>query len=227
MQRTGAVIFDFDGVIVDSENLQYRAYSTVLAEFGVAVTLPEYGREWIAAGRGPEYAVAKYRLDISAEELRARKNPIYQELLRREPQLMPGVPGVLAALAACYPLALATNSTLADAGFVLDHFGLRGHFTALITREAYAESKPAPDAFLTAAAALDRAPERCVAVEDAYKGVLAAHRAGCPCVAVPHELTQDNDFRLAAMVLDSLEELTPDLIEMLLGGATSAAQARS
>lgn len=226
MRRAAAVIFDFDGVIVDSENLQYRAYSAILAELGIEVTREEYGREWIAAGLGPEYAVAKYGLTVAAQELRARKGPVYHELLRHEAQLMPGVASVLAALAHIYPLALATNSGLADTAFVLDHFALREHFKAVITRENYSERKPAPDAFLTAAAALDRSPAQCVVVEDAHKGVVAAYRAGCPCVAVPHEFTRDNDFRLAAAVVESLEDLTPALIDSLVGGPVAAAQAR-
>jgi len=227
MRRPAAVILDFDGVIVDSENLQSRAYSSVLAGFGVTVSRAEYGREWIASGRGPEYAVATYGLDITPQELRARKNPVYHELLRSEPNLMPAVPEVLAALAEHYPLALATNSGRGDTGFVLEHFRLREFFTAVVTRESYAESKPAPDAFLTAASALERAPGKCVVVEDAYKGVLAAYRAGCPCVAVPHAFTHDNDFRLASVVLESLAELTPELIEDLVGGAPTAARLRS
>jgi HAD superfamily hydrolase (TIGR01509 family) len=178
------VIFDFDGVIADSEPLQYAAYSRVLQEFGVSVTREEYGREWIAAGRGPEYAVKQYALPLTADEVKRRKNPIYHELLRSSVTLMPGVPEALRRLSAEFPLALATNSFEVDACFVLDRFELRQYFTALVTRECYDEPKPAPDAFLAAAAALRRAPRHCVVIEDAEKGILSAARAGCPTIAV-------------------------------------------
>lgn len=221
---TPAVIFDLDGVIVDSEELQYRAYREVLAEYGVDVSRQEYGREWIANGNGPEYAVKAYRLAVDAETLRERKNPLYHQILRREARLMPGAADAVQRLASQFPLAVATNSGEADTGYVLDHFELRGHFAAVITRESYHAPKPAPDAFLAASTALGVAPGNCVVLEDAYKGVVAASRAGCPCVAVPHELTRDNDFRLATTVVGALEDVTVALIRSLV---TSDAQVRT
>lgn len=214
-QQQPGLIFDFDGVIVDSEKLQFRSYSQVLAEFGVSVTVAEYGREWIAAGLGPEYAVEKYDLPIGPDELRERKNPIYHQMLRAEAELIADVPETVAALSSRYPLAVATNSNRLDTGFVLDHFGLREYFSAVITREDYVERKPAPDAFLTAARALGREAGRCIVLEDAYKGVLAASRAGCPCVAIPNEFTRDNDFSLATAVIGSVSEITPELVTRL------------
>lgn len=212
------VIFDFDGVIADSEPLQYAAYSRVLQDFGVSVTREEYGREWIAAGRGPEYAVKQYDLPLTPADVKRRKNPIYHELLRAKVTLMPGVREVLQRLSRRFPIALATNSIEADARFVLDRFGLRGYFTALITRECYEEPKPAPDAFLAAAAALHREPRRCVVIEDAEKGILSAVRAGCPSIAVPNPFTQNNDFSRALKVVHSLDEVTVPVIEALASG---------
>lgn len=209
------VIFDFDGVIADSEPLQYAAYSRVLRDFGVSVTREEYGREWIAAGRGPEYAVRQYRLPLTPDEVKRRKNPIYHELLRAEVALMPGAREALQRLSPHFPLALATNSIEADACFVLDRFDLRRYFAALITRECYREPKPAPDAFLAAAGALGCDPRRCVVIEDAYKGIVSAARAGCATIAVPHSFTRNNDFSLADKVVASLDEVTVSLVETL------------
>lgn len=211
-----AVIFDFDGVIVDSEGLQYEAYLRVLAPFGVAVSREEYGREWIGAGRGPEYAVRTYRLPVSPDELRRLKEPVYHDLLRQAVRLMPGAVEVLERLGGTFRLGLATNSNRADTGFVLDHFGLRRRFAAVVTREDYDQPKPAPDAFVTAAARLDCPPARCVVIEDAAKGVIAAARAGCACIAVPHAFTAGNDFSGAAKILHSLDEVTVALVEQVV-----------
>ncbi len=216
MPSEKAVIFDLDGVLIDSEELHYAAYQRVLAQFGVNVGREEYARHWIAAGHGPEYAIAAYRLPVTADQLRDLKNPVYHELLRNHVQLMPGAVEALERLARAYPLALATNSNAVDVGFVVDRFGLRRFFRAIVTREQYARPKPDPDAFLAAAAAIGVPPHRCAVVEDAYKGVLAAHRAGMPCVVVPHAFTADNDFRLAARRLASLDELTAEVVEQLL-----------
>ncbi len=213
------VLFDFDGVVIDSENLYYRAYSEVLAEFGVSVTPEVYGREWIASGTGPEYAVRTFGLPVPPDEIRSRKNPIFHRLLRNEVELMPGAVAALERLKGRFPIALATNARQPDVTFVMEKFGLAGYFDDLITRDRYESSKPAPDAFATAAAALGLPPKRCVVIEDAWKGVKAAHVAGCRIVAIPHALTAQNDFSLADRVLDSIDELTPELIRSLVAGA--------
>ncbi len=216
MTRSVGVIFDFDGVIVDSEELQYRSYSEVLTGHGVSITRSEYEREWIAAGLGPEYVVAKYGISIAPDELRRMKEPIYRKMLRAEARLIPGAARLIERLAAEFSLAVATNSTAGDVEVVLDPFDLRRFFQEIVTREDYSGRKPAPDAFLTAAEKLGLSPSHCVVIEDATKGVLAAERAGCPCIAVPNAFTRNNDFTRASVVLDSLEDVKCDLIRHLV-----------
>lgn len=213
---SAGVIFDLDGVIVDSEPLQHRAYNLVLERFGVSVDQAEYGREWITAGRGPEYAVRTYALPLTPTELRRLKDPVYHGLLRSEAALMDGAREALERLSGAFPVALATNSSQADTRFILERFDLTRFFTAVITREQYHAPKPAPDAFVTAAARLQLAPQRCVVIEDAYKGVMAATDAGCVCIAFPHDYTNDNDFSRASAVIGSLDEATVELIERLI-----------
>lgn len=211
-----AIIFDLDGVLLDSEGLQYQAYVRVLSDLGVTITLEEYAQHWIAAGQGPEYAVRTYRLPVDAPGLRALKSPVYHEILRQRATLMPGALDALARLYARFPLAVATNSNRTDVALVMDRFGLRRFFARIITREDYVLPKPNPDAFLAAAAGLNAPPEACLVVEDAHKGIVAARRAGAVAVAVPNTYTRGNDFSLAAAVLGSLDELTVALAERLL-----------
>lgn len=216
MSVDAGVIFDFDGIIVDSEELQYRSYGKVLGELGVSVSREVYEREWIAAGLGPEYAVREFGLSIEPDEIRRRKEPVYRTLLGAEARLIPGAAEAIARLAAELPLAVATNSTAADVALVLDPFDLRRYFTAIVTREDYEGRKPAPDAFLVAAERLGLPPAQCVVLEDASKGVLAAESAGCPCIAIPHDFTRNNDFTRATIVVESLDEVTCDLIRQLV-----------
>jgi len=216
------VIFDLDGVLIDSEELQYRAYQQVLAEFGVSVTREVYGREWIAAGRGAEYAVATYALPVSPAELRARKQPVYHHILREEVELMPGVRPALERLAKSYRLAVATNSNRADVGYVVQRFQLHPFFHAVITREDYPGAKPEPDAFVTAAEALGLPPSQCVVIEDSHRGLLAAKRAGAPCIAVPNEFTASHDFTTAQARIGSLQELTVELVAEALRTAKAS-----
>jgi HAD superfamily hydrolase (TIGR01509 family) len=215
MAVRAGVLFDLDGVIIDSEGLQYRAYQQVLAPFGVQVSREEYGREWIGNGRGPEYAVRAYGLPVAPDELRRRRSAVYVDLLQ-EVTLMPGVAAALTRLGARFPLAVATNSNQRDTTFVLDRLQVAGHFRAVVTRDMYERAKPEPDAFLTAAARVGVPPGRCVVVEDAYKGVMSAIRAGCKCIAIPHDFTRGNDLSAATLMLDHLDDVTVELVEQLV-----------
>lgn len=210
------VIFDLDGVLIDSEGLQYKSYSIILERWGVRVSRAEYAEHWIAGGRGPEHAVATYELPITPRQLRELKAPVYHEILRAEVTAMPAARDALARLSADFAVALATNSNQIDVDFVLDRFELRQFFTAVVARESYTRAKPEPDAFTTAAAALSLASAQCVVIEDAYKGLLAAVAAGSPCIAVPNEWTATNDFRKAARVVSSLDDIDAPLVRAIL-----------
>lgn len=216
MAARAGILFDLDGVIIDSEQLQYRAYQQALEPFGVQITREVYGREWIGNGRGAEYAVSTYQLPLTPDDLRRRRSAIYFDLLRQEITLMPGVAVALERLSAQFPLAVATNSSQRETNFVLDHLGVRPYFTAVVTREMYAQAKPAPDAFLAAATHIGVAPDRCIVIEDAYKGVMAAEAAGCLCVAIPHDFTRANDFSRATLIANSLDDVTVELVDQLL-----------
>lgn len=210
-----AVIFDLDGVLIDSEELHYRAYCEVLAERGISIDRELYGREWISEGHGPEYAVKAFALPYDADELKRRKQPIYHELLQTELRAMPEVEATLARLSKDFDLAVATNSGRKDVDFVLGQLGLRAFFAEVVTRERYAQAKPAPDAFLAAARALGRPVGRCVVVEDSRRGVRAAVAAEIACVAVPNEFTRDSDLSAATRILPSLAALDAALVREL------------
>ena len=222
--RRHAVIFDLDGVLIDSEGLYFRAYSEVLKPYGVEVSRPEYEEHWIANGRGPEYIVAKHHLPLSAQELRRRRSPVYARLLESEVTLMPYAAEALDRLAPSFTLAVATNTDREHLDFVLAHLAIARFFTLTVAREDYSRAKPEPDAFLMAAEKLGAPPRACVVIEDTYKGVTAAFRAGMACVAVPNEYTEHNDFSRADIVLPSLRELTPRVIESVGGREPSRAR---
>lgn len=209
------VIFDLDGVLIDSEGLYYRAYSEVLRQYGVSVSRAEYEDYWIAQGCGPEYIVAKHNLPVSPDELRQLRSPLYLRLLETEVTLMPHAEETLARLAPHFALTVATNSNREHLDAVLRRFGLERFFPVTVAREDYTGAKPLPDAFLAAAAKLGLPVSRCVVVEDTYKGVLAAANARIACIAVPNEYTRRNDFSRANLVLPGLHALTPEVIRAL------------
>ena len=216
---TGGVVFDLDGVLIDSEGLWHRATNEVLKEWGHSVTAEEYGRDWIGTAKGPEFGVVHFALPIDAAEFRRRRKPIVTDLVLREARLMPGVEAALARLSAKWPIAVATNSYLAAAEPVLTRLGVRGYFRELLTRERYANAKPAPDAYVAAAAALGVPSARCVAIEDTARGLESANAAGMKSIAVPNEFTRDHDLSMASRRVESLDDVTVALVEQLIGTA--------
>jgi HAD superfamily hydrolase (TIGR01509 family) len=210
------VIFDLDGVLIDSEGLYYRAYSEVLKPYGVAVSREEYEDYWIAQGNGPEYIVAKHNLPIAPDELRQLRSPIYLQLLETEATLMPYVHEALQRLTPHCALTVATNSNREHLDAVLRKFHLEEFFPVTVARQDYHKAKPEPDAFVAAAKKLHLPPSQCVVIEDTYKGVMAATRAGMCCIAIPNEYTRRNDFSKASLVLASLRELTVEVVRAQL-----------
>ena len=209
------VLFDLDGTLADTEPLQWEAYRRALAPFGADVGIDEYRRHWIAVEGGAEYACRTFGLPIDAAELRRRKADEYRRLIAAGVAPRPGARAVLARLAPRRRLAVATNTVRAEAEIVLRHIGVRDLLHAVVAREDYAAAKPAPDAYRAAAAALGLAPAHCAVVEDTTRGVRAGIAAGCVVIAVPSELTWDNDFTGAARRLAGLDELTDDVLQDL------------
>jgi HAD superfamily hydrolase (TIGR01509 family) len=209
------VLFDLDGTLADTERLQHEAYNRVLRRYGVEVGMEEYRRNWIAVEGGPEYACRTYGLPITAAELKARKAVEYRALIAAGVEPLPGAREAVERLRGSHRLAIATNTVRDEVAIVLGHLGLTGRLHALIAREDYAQPKPAPDAYLAAAAALALPPAACVVIEDTQRGVRAGLAAGMPVVAVPNVLTTDNDFSGCVRVLTSLDALTAELLDSL------------
>lgn len=213
-----AILFDFDGVIVDSERLHHRAYEQVLAPYGVTeIPFAVYADVFSNRGVGLEYCAERVP-GLQPIELKRLKERAFLEILKSDASLLPGVGEALTQLSACFPLALATGSTRAAAALVLERFGLRDRFTTIVAREDYQRDKPHPDAYLEACAALGVEPAGCLAVEDSVKGLRAAGNAGIRCVVVPNEYTRGGDFGDAAAVLDSIRELSVERAEAIYAG---------
>ena len=216
MSPVEAIVFDLDGVIIDSEAVHHRAYEIALAPFGVdQIPLDIYSEHWSNAGTGLEYAERTWP-GVRGPELKARKEAIFLDLLRTEAPLRPGAARAVRELSNRWPIALATGSQRAAALSVLDRFGLRVMFREIVGREDYPNDKPAPDAYEVACRRLGCEPRRCLAIEDSIKGLQAAVQAGMPCIAVPNEYTKAGDFTAAIERLPAMTDLTVSRIERLL-----------
>jgi HAD superfamily hydrolase (TIGR01509 family) len=212
-----AVIFDLDGLLIDSESLHCACWMETLSSVGVELDIATYADHWTRAGRGIEDFCHERGVPHDPLGLRARKSELYQQRCVTELQLMPGALECLERLAAArMRLALATAGFPEAVTPALAVTGLRPYFETIVTRADVTRHKSAPDAFLLAAERLGVAARDCVVLEDAEKGVRAAHAAGMRCIAIPTDHTRDNDFSLATRVLPSLLHVTPAVIAGLL-----------
>lgn len=219
---SATVIFDLDGLLADTEKLHFEAYRQTLAEVGVTIDEELYSAHWIRDGRGIVEFCATRGLAQSPQALRSRKAIAYDALVRASVTPMPGALELLAALRGRRRLGLATSAFADAARCVLETLAIESSFEVIATGEDVARLKPHPDLFLFVAGKLGVRPADCVVLEDAEKGVRAAHAAGMAVVAIPNVHTRANDFSLATRVLPSLHDVDLALLDSLVAGAAIA-----
>ena len=205
-----AVVFDLDGVLVDSEHLWDRARRELVAEVG-----GEWGDDATKAMMGmsslewSRYMHDELSVEVPPEQISAAVVERLERLYREELPLLPGARETVIALAAKWPLGLASSSNREIIDLVLELAGLREYFVATVSSEEVARGKPAPDVYLAAACRLDVPPAECVAVEDSTNGLRSAAAAGMTVIALPNSRfpPSGDALRLAAAVVSSLDEL--------------------
>ena len=203
------VIFDFDGVLVDSERFHYQAYNAVFQKYGHTIDETEYTRYWTSLGLGPAGEVERHRLAIDPKAIRDEKRPIFSEYcLRGTIRFFPEARELVERLhRAGKTLTIASGSVRADIDAILAHEELAGHFAFIVGSETVSALKPAPDIFLHVLDAVGASPHDALVVEDAEKGVGAALAAGLPVAVVRTNETRAIEFAGANLVLDSHTEL--------------------
>ena len=202
-----ALVFDFDGLILDTERPVYESWRWAFAEHGL--DLPE--REWSAViGRADAWdPLSRLAESVEVDDaVIARRREVRDTLLAAE-AVLPGVVELLAdARSMGLAVGVASSSPLDWVGEHLDRLGLAESFACLSCWREGVSGKPAPDLYLEAVASLGAEPHEAIAFEDSANGVAAAKAAGLWCVAVPHGLTAGLDLSAADMIVDSLAEVT-------------------
>jgi HAD superfamily hydrolase (TIGR01509 family) len=215
VSRVEAVVFDLDGVIVDSEHVWDEVREELARERGgrwhdraqtdmMGMSSPEWSRymhDVIGLAESPaeiDQEVVRRMLDRYAERL----------------PLIDGAVDAVARVAGSFRLALASSSNRPVIDAVLDVSGLAPLFEATVSSEEVARGKPAPDVFLEAARRLDVPADRCAAIEDSGNGIRAAHAAGMRVLAIPNLRypPPDDALALADFVLGSIDELVPEVV---------------
>jgi HAD superfamily hydrolase (TIGR01509 family) len=209
-----AVVFDLDGVLVDSEQLWDRARRELVEERGGVwrddatwAMMGMSSREW------SRYMHDELQVDLEPAEISAAVVAKLEQLYREQLPLLPGARAAVLALAEHWPLGLASSANREVIDLVLELADLGDSFAVTVSSEEVARGKPAPDVYLEAARRLAVAATDCAAVEDSTNGLRAAAAAGMRVIALPNRTfpPAEDALRLADVVIGSLDELRPTL----------------
>ena len=220
-----ALIFDFNGIIVDDEPIHFELFKQVLAEEGIKLTEADYYARYLGFDDRGAFTAAYREHGRSLDEkllarLIDRKTIYYQSEIRSKVRIFPGVEKLVTTLVPVLPLAVASGALRQEIETILSAAGLLKHFAVIISAEDVDHGKPEPEIFLKALARLNAQVEDghpidaadCLVIEDSKEGIRGARRAGMKCLAVsnshPTELLQE-----ANAVVRSLEEVDLSLLE--------------
>ena len=226
MRALQAIVFDFDGVIADSEVLHLRAYQQVLAPEGITISNEEYFDKYLGYDdAGVFKALGKDRNvpmdDGRVKQLIARKSDRYDELSAAGDMIFPGAADFIRAAAAAVPIAIASGALTHEIEEILEKAGLRPLFKVIVGADQTERSKPHPEPYETAFDRLrlltgdDLIRWRSVAIEDSHWGLQSARGAGLRCVGVTNTYSADELRPDAELVVAGLHALTLDALDRL------------
>jgi len=227
MSHCRALVFDFDGLILDTETPLFESWKDIYREAGVTISV-DYWASILGTSADPQegYEILEQHLGHPID-----RDALHERRMRREMELLKGetvLPGVVDMLRsgkrAGLSLAIASSSDRKWVTGHIDSLGLRSYFETVVCADDVAHTKPAPDLYRLAVERLGVSPSQAIAFEDSAHGVRAAVRAGLYCVAVPNRITQELDFGEADRIVDSLEACD---LEELLSAADGKARSTS
>jgi len=211
-----AVIFDMDGVIVDSQPYHFAVEEKICREIGIDVSLEEsHSFVGMAGPKVWSYLKSKFRLQQSIEELLAYENKARVAYFSSLKNVRP-ISGVVELLKELkqhdIKRALASSSSAEVIEIFLSKLEIRDYFQKIISGDMVEKGKPDPDIFLYTAAALEESPTDCLVIEDSANGVKAAKRAGMKCIGFKNAHSGDQNLSLADMVIDDLRRIDLHLL---------------
>lgn len=221
-----AVIFDFDGVITDSEILHFRSFNRVLAPFGAEITMKDYYKTYLGLTDVDCFNLLIREGHLKAgtqkiEELVKQKNQFFEELAKTEGRIIEGVQGFLKMLRQNnIPMAICSGALLAEIELILEDARLRHFFETIVSAEQVRKGKPSPDGFLLTLRKLNKGRQtpitgaQCVVIEDSHWGLQAAKAAGMHTIAVTNSYDAEQ-LSMAEKIVARLSELSISDLQQL------------
>jgi HAD superfamily hydrolase (TIGR01509 family) len=218
MRKVKAVIFDMDGLIVDTEIIESIALSKVIEGYGKTPQILETGLVHIVGGAEKTYIELMERHEITEtfEIFSSKKRDIFTKLLEKRLTPFEGLLPLITLLKKNkIKIALASNRFEEHIYIILKNLGVNDHFTVVVGPSDERRHKPHPDIYLHTAKELGIKPEECVVLEDSETGVLSAKAAGMKVVAIPNKYTVTHNFEKADIITKSLADVNIQLLNSL------------
>ncbi len=209
-----AVIFDMDGVMIDSEPLWEKTERILLGRRDIEYN-PDYRDKIVGLNQNDSgrLMIDTFELSETVEEIIAERVKILTAIYEKELETVQGLLPLLKSLInQDIPLAVASSSPMRVINFVLDMFSLNDYFAVVVSGECTENGKPHPDIYLETARLLGVEPQECLAIEDSINGVLSAKAAGMTCIAVPDKRLTPDRFQNADHICQRLCQISLDLI---------------
>lgn len=212
-----AVIFDMDGVLIDSYRAHFASWRRMYKEMGLEYSEAEFAADFGRTSR--DILARRFGDDLSADRIREldeRKEALFRDELRKHFPAMDGATELIDALAAeRFNLAVGSSGPPENIELCLEKFGRGAKFAAVVTGKDVTRGKPDPQVFQLAAERLGVPPARCAVVEDATHGIEAANRAGMKSIGLIGTVPRGK-LTAAALVIESLRELSPQILQRLI-----------
>lgn len=202
------LLFDNDGILVDTEQYYYKASKEILAEEGLDLTHEMFREISLIQGKGVWSGFPDQLTDEEhINRLRTKRDKYYRSLLETQHITLAGVEEVIEELAKEYRMCIVTSALKGDFLTIHERTGLLKHFEFFLANGEYPKGKPNPDPYLAALEKIGGSREEAVVIEDSLRGVQAGVNAGITTVAIPTEMTKGSDFTIADHVIGSISEL--------------------
>jgi HAD superfamily hydrolase (TIGR01509 family) len=207
------ILWDNDGVLVDTELWYFKATQRALAELGVTLEKPTYLQR-MAQGKSSWDLASAAGIDSNRIVMkRQQRDAWYQEYLLRENIDIPGVEPILEKLSKTHKMAIVTTSTRAHFELIHAHRSIVRYMEFVLTREDYVSSKPHPEPYLLGLRKFAASADHCLVVEDSRRGLQSAIAAGIDCAIVHNDFTASHDFTGAMHLLNSIAEV-PGILDV-------------